>query len=579
MRFSRVNSRVLAAGLVCAMAGFCLAVSTNVAESAGQVCARAVGSVVVLQFTNPLVPGTTEYDLGDASFGSSTSIARYITAEGGVRPYRFTSTGNNSLQNAIEGTYSSLQLGLSGLLAGTAPYALPPSSVTVLGTPGLRFQVTVQDSRGTNPSTLTSYFNLFLVNSTGATLKFAIDKLPTALLASSYAARLDVIGGKSPLTFSMVSVTGVSSLSDLGLSLSSDGVLIGRPLKTGTYVVTVRAVDSKGLVATNRSGTTIDQAFSLVILDNPIASSDLLTLSCGIRGDNSSTGRDTLKYSGVINVLGQDNFDLLNSDFSFRLGGLSVAGRLDQKGELDTFLSDGSPVKVKVIPGSGKVEVTIEKSSFITALGTTSLIDGALTRKVVQVSIGDAVTAGEVLDFETGVKASKYQLNYKYGKDGAAPAGGFQITSVMGFDKLNSSGQPGDQWRVRFLAAPRVGVASTSGAQGLNNVSALTVRIGTNFTQTLAGLKSTDKNVSFRAKGDGVRKFQLNTETGAGKLDTGVLRTTKTEIPLAYQSPAFSNVFFPMGLDITRIGASFNGEHARRIFGLKFNYRDVPPKR
>ena len=45
-------------------------------------------------------------------------------------------------------------------------------------------------------------------------------------------------------------------------------------------------------------------------------------------------------------------------------------------------------------------------------------------------------------------------------------------------------------------------------------------------------------------------------------------------------SPKSGNVFFPLGVDLVRLsGAPYTGEHARRIFGYKNQYRDTPPKR
>jgi hypothetical protein len=579
MRFFRVNARVLAIGLVCAMAGLCFALATSESASAGRASSRAVGSAVTLRFTNPLVTGTTEFDLGDACFGTDTQIVRYVTAEGGLRPYRFTSNGAQSLQNVIEGTSSSLQLGLSGLIAGTAPFAVAPTSVTVLGTPGLRFNVTVQDSRGTNPGTITSFFNLFLVNCPPGTFRFAVDSLPTALLASSYAARVDVVGGTKPVTFRVVSVGGAVSLEALGLSLSSDGTLIGRPLTTGTFLLTLRAIDGANKVATNRAGTASDQTFALTIVDNPITSSDLVTTSCQIKGDSAEFGKDSLKFTGIINALGQDNFDLNNSDFAFRLGGIAFTGRLDERGQYRATLPDDSRVSVKVRGNSGAVDVKITKGTFGALLNASALLTGALTRKVVQVTVGDAVTSSEVLDFETEVDGSKFELNYMYGREGSAPAGAFQIVSVRGKDGFNSGGLPGDAWKVKFMAAARRGVISALGSQGLDNITAVTIRIGTNFIQPLLGIRSTGTNVSFGERSDGVRRFQLNSEKGTGTLQTGVIRTGLTNIPLASSSPGFGNIFFPLGIDLNRTGAPFSGEHARRVFGLKKNYKDAPPKR
>jgi hypothetical protein len=64
-------------------------------------------------------------------------------------------------------------------------------------------------------------------------------------------------------------------------------------------------------------------------------------------------------------------------------------------------------------------------------------------------------------------------------------------------------------------------------------------------------------------------------------IDTNILSTKETGLPAASQSAAYGPLFFTLGVDLNR-GASkapYAGEHARRIFGLKNQYRDIPPAR
>ena len=588
MRILMAHSRTLAVGLVFALAGFCYAVSNTAIETLhSNAEIRSVGSGITLRFTNPLVSSTTEYDLGDASFAGT--IVRYVTAEGGIRPFRFTSDGSLSLANAIEGTFSSLDLGLSGVLAGTLSNTISSASKTVTGAPGFRFQVRVQDARGNSSDSATGTFNLFLVNSANQ-FRFAIDKLPDARLAATYVSRVEVIGGKFPLVFSLVSVanasTGATSTPEsLGLFLSSDGTLMGRPLATGTFSLKIRCTDVSGSIAKNRANSTSDGTFTVIIKDSPVTSTDNLTTACNVRGGIGTVGADMLRYSGYINVLGQDNFNLLNSAFSFRLSGIGISGQLDKKGMLAQNLSDGSKVKVKVSAKSGRIDVSISKGSFSNALTATALVDGVNTRKALQVTVGDAVVSSEVLDFDTRTSGDKYTLDFKLGRNGSSAAGAFQIVSVKGKDDTTSGGLPGDAWRVMFIAEPRSGITAAGGlSQGLDNVTSATVRIGQSFSQNLLGatVEAAGNKLSFHGdRSSGVKRLTLDARRFTGHLETNVLSTKSTGIPQASQSPAFGNIFFQLGVDLVRgtFGTPFSGEHARRIFGLKNQFKDAPPGR
>ncbi|HYG75508.1 MAG TPA: hypothetical protein VEK08_10940 [Planctomycetota bacterium] len=589
MRSAVWKSRAIALGLVFAAAGFCLGVSQIEEPSGPQAGNRAVGSLVPFRFTNPLIPFTTdEYDLGDAAFGST--ITRYVTAEGGVRPYRFTSFGTASFTNAIEGLRTTLQFGISGVLAGSCPPAQAPfPGQTILGAPGIRFFVRGQDSQGTNPATTTGYFNLTLVDSRGI-FRFAVDRVPSARLGDSYTAKLDVIGGNGFLVYSLVSLTNSLGTAvtpkDLGLFLTPDGAIVGRPLVVGSFNMTVRCTDGFRQIARNRANSAQDQTFTITVANNPVTSSDVTTLQCSIRGERNGPGRDTVRYKGLVNVLGQDDFKLLNSEFTFRIAGVSISGRLDQNGRFAGTLRDQSKVNVKVNSGKGSVDVSISKGNFTSGLGFSSTgPTPGLTRLPVQISIGDAVSSTEVLDFETKITGVRYALDYRLGSQGSSAAGSFQLVSVRGKDNTTLSGQLGDSWRAAFVAVPRTAVVDPSGfKQGFDSINSVRVRIGGNFTQTLgsAALRSGGNGINFRGTiADGVRNFSLNTKNFKGKLQTNVLSTRVTNILPASQSPSASNIFFPLGVDLIRTGANapYTGEHARRIFGFGTQYKDTPPGR
>lgn len=584
MRAAVWNSRCLALAVVFAVAGFCYGLSTSQGPSRPGVAARGVGTGgVPLQFTNPLFPGAglNQFDLGDACFGSA--ITRYVTAAGGLRPYRFRSEGPQSLESVLEGTRSSLQLGISGVISGSAPVSFP----TRAGVPPIiNFLVTVTDARGSNAVSTSGFFNISLFNSLNL-FRFGISELPRGFLASNYLTRVPVLGGREPLTFSIVSLSDGTGAAlnlerDLGLSLSSDGTILGRPLRLGTFALTLKCVNDTGRVALNRANTTPNQTLALVIMNNPVTSTDLVTVSARVKGKIGSEGKDSLKYKGMINTLGVDRFQLLNSDFSFRLGGVGFSGRLDRKGRFSGELADGSKGKIKVNLKKGSVDISLRAATFDTALDAANLTTPT-ARKAVQVTIGEAVASSEVLDFTSKLSGLSYSLKYNLGRNGGPAAGAFQILSVKGTDSTTQSGLPGDKWNVRFISAPRSGVVSAGQTQGFDGATALTTRIGANFVQTVRGaeLRISERKISFKSSsGEGVKSFALNSKSFKGIVSTFALSEKSTNIPQAIRAALLGEPFFQLGVDLERgTNAPFSGEHARRIYGLGKKFSDSPPSR
>ena len=131
---------------------------------------------------------------------------------------------------------------------------------------------------------------------------------------------------------------------------------------------------------------------------------------------------------------------------------------------------------------------------------------------------------------------------------------------------------------MRFIALAPLGLGTT---QGTNNVSSAQLRLGTNFISKLpASGRNAARGFSFRgSSGSLVRNLNLSSKNGVGSFTTAALAPSQTGLQPASQSPRFGNIFFPVGLDLTRTGTTFTGEHARRIFGVRNVYNDVPPKR
>ena len=63
--------------------------------------------------------------------------------------------------------------------------------------------------------------------------------LPSGTVGQAYSTQIQTTGGQAPITFNLVSGTLPP-----GLSLSSTGVISGTPTSSGTYIFTIRAMDS-----------------------------------------------------------------------------------------------------------------------------------------------------------------------------------------------------------------------------------------------------------------------------------------------------------------------------------------------
>jgi hypothetical protein len=577
MRFGslliRSAGQACALGLVFALAGFTFAVSTAGWAPINEAGGRAVGSFSALRFTNPLFGSMAdEYDLGDATFGSV--VTRYITADGGVRPYTFTSTGSRSFSNVLEGLLSSLKFNASGLVTGAVPASLPnaPLYQTAAGTPGLRFQVTVTDSSAGTGSSRSGFFNLALVTLGANEYRFATDAIPAGLLGAPYLSRCETLGSIGEQTFTLLSPTPADAAL-LGIFVSSDGTISGRPLQAGTFTLTVKATDKSGRIANNRQNSAPNQTYTLNVTTSTVTTSDLVTVQCRAKGSTSKLFSDSLQYKGLVNMGGVR--DLRDAPVYFRVGGVEITGKLDKNGKYSASLLGGQKVSLRINARKGTLDARISKGSFATPLDIANL-QTPKDRRPIAIAIGDVISTSEVLEFVTEKDASgSFALNYSLGRDGSSSAGAFQILSVKGRDGITLGGVEGDRWRVKFLAIPRVGISADA---GIDNVTLVNVRVGQSFDQELRGIVSNSSGVRFRALPNSpVRSLKISSSKFTGMLDTNVLTTSTTGIPIALKAAASGNLNFPLGIELTRSsGESFVGESAKAIFPNKNKYADSP---
>jgi hypothetical protein len=588
------KTRVVGLGMLFAVVGFSYAVAVSENVVGGGAESRASGSslesvVGTLRFANPILDAGISndfplkgdaydpavHDLGDAVIGTNP-IQRYLTAAGGVPPYVFAEgTSNIPTLTAI-----GLTLSANGLLSGSVT-----SNSTTAALAAYVFTAKVTDgSTGTNKETAYGRFYLGLVPA--GQFRFLVSSLSDGLLGLEYSAKLDVVGGVGNVTFEVVSgtvkvgATVKESLEDVGLGLAEDGTVSGRPLAVGTITFTAKATDDSNNVALGRYPSSAEnQVVSVVVADNEQVTSNLTTLKCSIKGDSSKEYKDSLKYSGILNLVGSSVTDVSGKEFSFKIGNRAFSGMFDAKGKYKT----GKEVKTDKLSASisttkGSFTFGVSSGDLLSAVGSVS---GSTKTLVIQVVVQDIIVASEVLEFDASKsKSPKFSLEYALGKTGKPMAGAFQITSAKGTDK-----DSGDIWKLKFLAVPRLGIDGNNA--GFTGVSSVNVMLGSSFSQTYVSNDTESGNVKYKESSSGVqvtdkrkvnlKKVKLDNKKYVSTVDTNVLTEDQTGIEQASSSSS-EQVDLALGLVVEKSSASspgFTGVTSKVLSKSKKNWTDA----
>jgi len=563
---------------------FSYALATPAAPPAAPCRASAAQSrfaVQLLRFTTPFLAAGSDFafaqggnvkddpqgfDLGDAC--AAGSILRYITGAGGYLPYTFTLKPLlGSQSNGTGAAPASLpSLSPAGILNGNMP-----ADVSAF----LRFNVQLSDVIGTQRL---GTFRVNVVPRSPTLFRFAHDKLATAQLANSYFTNIETVGhaGSFSAVTGSVTVAGTgggtfNQLEDVGLALAPDGVLFGRPTKTGdiTFKAHAAASDNPGLVAKSRAGLNDDQQFTITVEQSVPLTSELLATQCAIRGNRVVGGTDTFSYAGCLDTRGATAARLAGSPFQLRIGRSQVfSGTLDDKGRIKPApkpkgaKSAGLSLAVKLSPASNRLTIKLSGASLAAALGIaeTEAIDKTFRTVVIGLDIGLFRTT-EVLKMETRAPgAASFRLDYALGRRGFSRAGGCQIVSVTGKDSMPVADPTGDRWLVRVLSLPGqdAETAATASAAVLAATSP-TVDIG-DFSQKPSLTKQSVRLV-FKATGKdtGLYRMWLDPMHFVHKLETNVIGVTESGIPAAITTK--EPTVFPFGLSFT----GFNGQTGRII--------------
>ena len=564
--------------VVTAMFGFSYSIVTQAdsAKSTFQVQPRAVGSTTIRILAPAYTPIPTDFDLGDALFG--TVITRYVTATGGLRPYNFSAPGLGGLLGAT----STLSVLTSGCVLGSAAFSTTQANLT--------FTVSVTGSTETDvnntpvpSSNQTFHLTLF---PTGAQLfRFANDHLNNGVLGQPYIGKVDTIGGKGTVKYTIVPGTvtlnglqvgtGNSLEDSLGLSMSIDGTVYGKPLQTGLVTFTAQATDSIKRIAKDRTNSIPNQVFAFNIEDTRITATDATTLSISVKGDTSKLNTDSLKFHAFMNLSGANTTGLKNQQFAFIFGGNTYVGFMNDSGVVGTQLGaplvfpDGTLLKAKVDSVNGTITGTLTRANLTQGLDAVNIVNRSTKRVGVNIQIRNMVVASDTIDFQTKHVGTHWALDYNIGRIGQLLGGTFQVYDARGSDAFDIAGNPGDLWITKFLIAPRTGIDPTAGFTDLNNI---VVRIGAKFSQTIlaSGLKTkSDGSINLAAPGQGaaVKSLQINASKFTGMLTTNPLSLNTTGLPQSTDTVLGKTNFFNLAVDINRNAgaASFNGEDAKAI--------------
>jgi len=567
---------------------YALATHTDSVPRSSKVQPRSVDQT--LRFTNPfLQPGQDPgfplggqlaepqgFDLGDALLNKQ--FTRYVTATGGYIPYTFEARPNFD----FVGTNQSPPLPKifqNGRITDTF-------GTSILG--AARFNVVVNDFLGTQ-RTGTFRMNLF---SSPTSFRFAQNSLPAAQLGNTYFTNLETLSASGAVTFSVSNIiangAAVGRLEDVGLTLTKDGIIYGRPaIMTSTAVsvtFTAHAVDAGGKVALSRDGSKQDQDFTLLVETNSFTISEILALTTklNINTDPSKPNQDSFSYIGFYDPKGLNTAALTGTTFTLRIGSSLFTGNFDANGKVTVpFSGKRSGLKVTVNPAKSLIQVSLAGANLSAALNTTGL-SGKVNQNIVVLMEFTHYRACDPIPLKGLAGNNRVSLQYTLGPAGHPLAGGFQVVNVIGadlklFDGIKGDpGAPGDKWFVHWMGVPRFGI-DTGAATALpvhdfkvspqtGSVDA-TIRIGDGFSQQLtADLRSTRLIFKATNKDPGIYKCVLDGNRFSHTLTTNVLVEGDTSIPQAINVK--NATIFRFGMDVT----GFSGQTGRVMIPNGFSW-------
>ncbi len=603
--------KTFALAIFLAVLGFSYALATH-SDSSGdasralqprQVAPRKVGTP--LRFTNPFLPGGVDpaypkpdggntssdpqgFDLGDAIVGSV--VTRYLIAAGGGPPYTFETKPNFDF---IATNPPVPKLFLNGKIKDAFIFGTAFNS-------SARFDAVVTDFVGTQ-RTGTFRINLFQSASAPA-FRFAQDTLPLAQLGNPYFTNIETISPPAGQVIYSVNTgtvrlngsptlnaSGGTNLEDIGLTLTPDGLLFGRPsfipataannvVTINTISFIVHATTDKVNSALSRNNSGPDQLFTLTVENNDQATSEVLAINCTLKADSATVNKDSLVYFGAFDPKGLTLDSLAGSPFILRIGDKPYSGNFDAKGRIKSSGSGKTnALNVTVSPKNSTIQIKLSGASLASAIKSA----GSSVPIVLNMEFKHYRTSDAILMSDRTAK-TKHSLTYVLsGSRGKSMAGGLQILNANGQDKKFFDGTPGDPgvdgtaWFVRWIGVPRFSIdagAATAlprrdaaaGSMQTGTVDA-TIRIGDDSLGPVTATINSNR-LRFKAKSTdpGIFELILDGQRFIHSVQTNPLSELDTAIPRAIDSK--QRTIFKFGMDVT----GFSGETGRVIAPNQF---------
>ena len=601
--------KTFALAIFLAVLGFSYALATH-SDSGGdasraalprQVAPRSVGTP--LRFTNAFLPAGVDpafpsggntatdpqgFDLGDAIVGAV--VTRYLTVAGGGLPYTFETKPNFDF---IATNPPVPKLLLNGKIQDAFIFGTAFNS-------SARFDAVVTDFVGTQ-LTGTFRINLFQPASAPA-FRFAQDTLPLAQLGNPYFTNIETISPPAgQVTYSVntgtvrlngsptLNASGGTNLEDIGLTLTPDGLLFGRPsfmtaapsngvvtINTISFIVHATTDGVNSALSRNNQGP--DQLFTLTVENNDQATSEVLAMNCMLKADSATANKDSFVYFGAFDPKGLTLDSLAGSPFILRIGDKPYTGNFDAKGRIKSSGSGKTDVlNVTVSPKNSTIQIKLSGTSLASAIKST----GSSVPIVLNMEFKHYRTSDAILMSDRTAK-TKHSLTYVLsGASQKSMAGGLQILNAHGQDKKFFDGTNGDPgvdgtaWFVRWIGVPRYSIDAgaatalprrdpTAGSMQTGTVDA-TIRIGDDVLGPVTATINSNR-LRFKAKSTdpGIFELILDGQRLVHSVQTNPLSELDTSIPRAIDSK--QRTIFKFGMDVT----GFSGETGRVIAPNQF---------
>ena len=242
---------------------------------------------------------------------------------------------------------------------------------------------------------MTETFRLTVISSTLE--RFGNSKLGDGVQFTSYADQVVVLNGKAPYTFTISSVTlngtaKPNGLGDLGLGISTDGLVYGVPIAPGAVSFVCKATDANGKTAVGRNGTGSSQTYTFTIAAGIELQGSLVATQITVKAGNplkKNVPQDSVSFKGSINLGSIAISSLSGKPLGLSVGSASLptgAVLFDAKGSAKTPKGSVPSASFK-LSTKGLFNGSVKNAS-IPATGLSGL---ASINLPVQVTIGDAL--------------------------------------------------------------------------------------------------------------------------------------------------------------------------------------------